>query len=47
VMPSDLLHIAVNARHGLRRTFITVRVELRKPPRISRIIEARADGLTG
>jgi len=46
-MPQSLLHVAANAQHGLRRWFISVEVELRKPPRISRIVRAEANGLTG
>ena len=47
VMPADLLHIAVNVRHGFRRNFIAVAVELRKPPRMPRIVDAFESGLTG
>jgi hypothetical protein len=47
VMPSNLLHIAVNYRHGLRTLFIAVAVEIRKPPRMARIVHACESGLTG
>lgn len=46
-MPSNLLHLAANFRHGLKTPFISVQVEFRKPPRIHRIVEARESGLTG
>ena len=46
-MPSDLLHIAVNSKHGLRRWFVSVVVELRSHREVARIIEAREGGLTG
>lgn len=47
VMPSDLLHVAVNFRHGLLTNYITVAVELRKPPRMARIVDAHESFLTG
>jgi len=47
VMPSNLLHMAVNFRHGLRTPFIDVAVELRKAPRMARIVDAHESGLTG
>jgi len=47
VMPSNLLHIAVNFRHGLRTRYISVAVELRKPPRMARIVDAMESGLCG
>lgn len=46
-MLSNLLHLAVNFRHGLRSPFIAVQIELRKPPRIHRIVEARESSLCG
>jgi hypothetical protein len=42
-----LLHIVVNFRHGLRMNYIAVAVELRKPPRIARIVDAVESRLTG
>jgi hypothetical protein len=45
-MPSELLHVAANHRHGLRRQFISVSVRLRQAPRMNRIVSARPDGLT-
>lgn len=46
VMLSNLLHIAVNFKHGFRTPFIAVRVELRKRPRTHRIVGARESGLS-
>ena len=34
VMPSNLIHLAVNFRQGLSYTRIGVAVEVRKPPRL-------------
>lgn len=47
VMPAELLHLAVNFRHGLRSRYLSVVVELRKPPRMARILDAVEGGLTG
>ena len=40
VMPSNMIHLAVNFRHGLSYTHIAVAVEVRKPPRLARIVDA-------
>ena len=45
-MPSDLLPKAVNFRHDLTHLFIDVELDLRKPPRIHRIIKAKESGLS-
>lgn len=45
-MPSNLLHIAVDFKHGFKTSFIAVKVELRKPPRIHRIVGANESGLS-
>ena len=47
VMPSDLLHLAVNFRHGLSHRYIAVAVEIRKRPRLARIVDAVESGLCG
>jgi hypothetical protein len=46
VMPSELLHFAAECKPGLRTPFVVVELELRKPPRIHRIVSARMDNLT-
>jgi hypothetical protein len=46
VMPAELLHFAVECKPGLRTPFVDVEVELRKPPRIHRIVSARHGNLT-
>jgi hypothetical protein len=46
VMPSELLHVAANFRHGLRSMYVSVVVELRGAPRLARIVDATEDGLT-
>ena len=47
VMPSDLVHLAVNFRHGHSHWYLAVAVEVRKRPRLARIVDAHESGLTG
>jgi hypothetical protein len=47
VMPSSLIHLAVNFRHGLSYRYIAVAVEIRKPPRLARIVDAVESALCG
>jgi hypothetical protein len=47
VMPSNLIHLVVNFRHGLSCRYIAVAVEVRKPPRLARIVDAVESGLLG
>jgi hypothetical protein len=46
-MPSHLIHHAVNFRHGLHHTWLSVAVEVRKPPRLARIVDVSESRLTG
>jgi hypothetical protein len=47
VMPSEVIHLAVNFRFGLQSPYIAVAVELRKSPRMARIVDAGQSWLVG